>query len=387
VSSSPTAPSNQTIRDALEHVIAEVVAPAATRVDREGVFPTANLQALSAAGVLGLLSAAEVGGAGLGLRSGADAVEQLSAACGSTAMIVLMHYAAVQVIEAHGPREVREAVAGGSHLSTLAFSESGSRSHFWAPLGSAIPTDGQVRLDAHKSWVTSAEHADSYIWSSRPLAGDAPMSLWLMPSRTAGLQQPAGFDGLGLRGNGSTPVTATGVILPMSALLGEDGAGLDYALSLVLPAFLVLSAAFSLGLMEAVTAETAAHLTTTRLTHLDQALAQQQTVRIDFARMRLETDRTRALLLDTLTALETQRPDAMLRVLEVKAAATEAALTVTDLAMKVCGGAAFRKELGIERHFRDARAAQVMAPTTDALLDLIGRATLGLPLLDAVVAR
>ena len=103
--------------------------------------------------------------------------------------------------------------------------------------------------------------------------------------------------------------------------------------------------------------------------------------------MRLETDRTRALLLDTLTALETQRADAMLRVLEVKAAAAEAALTVTDLAMKVCGGAAFRKELGIERRFRDARAARVMAPTTDALLDFIGRATLGLPLLDEVVAR
>ena len=70
----------------------------------------------------------------------------------------------------------------------------------------------------------------------------------------------------------------------------------------------------------------------------------------------------------------------MLRVLEVKAAAGEAAVAVTDLAMKVCGGAAFRKELGIERRFRDARAARVMAPTTDALLDFVGRAINGLPL-------
>jgi alkylation response protein AidB-like acyl-CoA dehydrogenase len=116
-------------------------------------------------------------------------------------------------------------------------------------------------------------------------------------------------------------------------------------------------------------------------------LAQQQSVRIDFARLRLEVDQSRALLLDALGALETGRADAMLRVLEVKAAAAEAALYVTDLAMKVCGGAAFRKELGIERRFRDARAARVMAPTTDALLDLIGRATLGLPLLGDVVAR
>ena len=50
--------------------------------------------------------------------------------------------------------------------------------------------------------------------------------------------------------------------------------------------------------------------------------------------------------------------------------------------MKLCGGAAFRKELGIERRFRDARAARVMAPTTDALLDFMARSQLGLPLLD-----
>jgi alkylation response protein AidB-like acyl-CoA dehydrogenase len=97
--------------------------------------------------------------------------------------------------------------------------------------------------------------------------------------------------------------------------------------------------------------------------------------------MRLETDRTRALLEDALRALESGRDDAMLRVLEVKAAAGEAAVAVTDLAMKAAGGAAFRKELGIERRFRDARAARVMAPTTDALLDFVGRAITGLPLL------
>ena len=57
---------------------------------------------------------------------------------------------------------------------------------------------------------------------------------------------------------------------------------------------------------------------------------------------------------------------------------------MTDLAMKVCGGAAFRRELGVERRFRDARAARVMAPTTDALLDFIGRALTGLPLLGDV---
>ena len=64
----------------------------------------------------------------------------------------------------------------------------------------------------------------------------------------------------------------------------------------------------------------------------------------------------------------------------VRASAAENALEVTELAMRVCGGAAFRKEVGVDRAFRDARAAGVMAPTTDVLYDFIGKALVGLPL-------
>ena len=207
------------------------------------------------------------------------------------------------------------------------------------------------------------------------------MTLWLVPSTAPALELAGSFDGLGLRGNRSMPIDASGALVPPEAMLGDDGVGLDIALGEVLPWFLVMSAAFSVGLMEAVVAETGQHLISTRLEHLDQTLAEQPLVRVDHARMRIATDQAAALLADTLDALDVGREDAMLRVLEVKAAAGEAALTVSDLGMKVCGGAAFRKELGIERRFRDARAARVMAPTTDALLDFVGRSINGLPLL------
>jgi len=368
-------------QDALQRVIDDVVAPQAMAVDSAGTFPRPAITALGEAGILGLTVAETLGGAGLGLRPAADVVQRLAAVCGSTAMVVLMHYAATVVIENHGPEDVRAAIGAGRHLSTLAFSEVGSRSHFWAPQGTATTADDHVRLDGHKSWVTSAAEADSYVWSSRPLAAEGPMTLWLVPAATAGLTTVGAYDGLGLRGNGSTPVEASGALVSGGARLGADGAGLDLALAEVLPWFLVLSAAFSVGLMEAVTAETTGHLGSTRLEHLNQTLAEQPLVRVDHARMRLATDQASALLADTLAALEGGRPDAMLRALEVKAGAGEAAIAVTDLAMKVCGGAAFRKELGVERRFRDARAARVMAPTTDALLDFIGRAINGLPLL------
>ncbi|MGI9001751.1 MAG: acyl-CoA dehydrogenase family protein [Pseudonocardia sp.] len=373
-------------RLALTSVIENVIDPAAAEVDRTGRYPRQALDALGSAGLLGLLSSRQVGGAGGSLADAADVVERIAASCGSTAMVVLMHYAATAVIEAYGPPAVREAIARGEHVSSLAFSEVGSRSHFWAPGSSATQTPDGVRLDAAKSWVTSAGEADSYVWSSRPLSADGPMTLWLVASNTVGLSAAGRFDGVGLRGNGSTPVRADGVVVPTDAMLGADGAGLDIALATALPTFLVGNAAFSIGLMEALVGEAAAHLTRTRLEHLDQTLAQQPVTRAEFARLRTRTDEAHAFLADTLAALGSSRPDATLRVLQVKAVAAEAASDVADGVLRLCGGAAFRKELGVERRFRDSLAARVMAPTTDALWDFVGRATLGLPLFDGAGA-
>jgi alkylation response protein AidB-like acyl-CoA dehydrogenase len=121
------------------------------------------------------------------------------------------------------------------------------------------------------------------------------------------------------------------------------------------------------------------HVGLSKLEHLQTALNDLPTIRAYLARAQIRTNMTRTLRDDTLAALANNRPDAMLRVMEVKAAAAEAALEVTDIAMRVCGGAAFRKDVGIERYFRDARAASVMAPTSDVLFDFIGKAICGLP--------
>ena len=201
-----------------------------------------------------------------------------------------------------------------------------------------------------------------------------------MPGDAADLKVGAPFDGLGLRGNSSSPMTAAGVEVPASAMLGADGGGFDAMLGVVLPYFQVMNAAFSVGTASSATVKAAQHAAGTRFEHLDQAVADNPVARANVARMRVRTDAAGALLLDTLTALETGRADATLRVLEVKAMASETAAEVTDLAMRVCGGAAFRKEVAVERHFRDARAASVMAPTTDTLYDFIGRIACGLPL-------
>jgi alkylation response protein AidB-like acyl-CoA dehydrogenase len=368
------------IQEKLDGICTRVVAAHASGVDHDGAFPEASMDALAAAGLYGLISAREVGGMGLGPGAAALAVQRVARECGSTGMVLAMHYAGTAVIERYGADAVRREVAAGRHLSTLAFSEAGSRSHFWAPNSTAKAAGAQVALDAEKSWVTSAVHATAYVWSSRPVGAEGASTLWLVPANAPGLAAPRPYDGLGLRGNDSRPVTAHRVTIGESQRLGADGEGFSIMMRTVLPHFNLMVAAFSVGLMEAATARSAAHASSSRFAHMDSSLADFPTIRAYIARMRVRTDMAQALLADAIDAVASGRDDAMLRVLECKAAAGETALDVLQTAMRVCGGAAYRKDVGVERCFRDGQAASVMAPTTDQLYDFIGKAVCGLPL-------
>jgi alkylation response protein AidB-like acyl-CoA dehydrogenase len=364
----------------VDRVARDTIAAGAARIDAEGEFPRAAIDALAQVGALGVLSSPDVGGLGLGLGAAARVVERVAQACGSTAMVLTMHLCGTAVIEAFAPVAIRRDAATGKHLSTLAFSEAGSRSMFWAPTSTATRTAGGIQLDAKKSWVTSAHHATAYVWSSRPIAAEGPSTIWLVPRDAAGLGVSAGFDGLGLRGNDSCPVTATKVIVQESAMMGSDGGGFDVMMGVVLPNFQVLNAACSLGLMNGAIARTIAHATGTKYEHTGASLADSPVTRAHISRMKLAADQVATLVGDTTAALAEGRPDASLRVLQTKAAAGETANVVLDAAMRVCGGAAFRKEVGVDRYFRDARASAVMAPTLDALHEFMGRALCGMPL-------
>ena len=362
----------------LDKLASSLIRDHSTAIDENGEFPQAAVDALSESGLMGLISSTEVGGLGLGFDAAARVIERIATECGTTAMVICMHYSGTAVIEKFGPEDVRRDIAAGRHLSTLAFSENGSRSQFWAPVGTAEAKNGSFVLNAQKSWITSAHHASAYVWSSKPVAAEGASTLWLVPSDADGIEIEGQFNGMGLRGNDSTPVTAHGVTVNEADRLGDDGAGLDVMLGTVLPLFNVLTSATSIGLMEGAVAASAAHAST-RFENTGSSLADLPTQRARLADMRISTDAARCLVYDTVNALENGRADAQLRVLECKAAAGDAAAQVLDLAMRFCGGVAFRKELGVERRFRDARAGLVMAPTSDHLREFIGRALCGLP--------
>ena len=364
----------------VERIAKEVIEPLAATIDEQARFPKENIAAMRQAGLLALVSGKSVGGRGQGLRTAVAVAERIARECPSTAMICMMHYIATTVIEKHGTEAMRKSIAQEGKLTTLAFSESGSRSHFWLPVSTATKGPDGIRLNAEKQLITSAGICDIYVWSSKPAAAEGLSSIWAVPADAEGLTIPKPYAGLGLRGNSSAPITARDVLIPESNRLGDDGKGFDVMMGVVLPYFSLQNCAVSVGMMSGALARAVSHVTNSKYSYDGSKIADLPSVRGHIAKMQLKIDLVRGLLLDALDSIEQGRADATLRVLECKLAGAETSLEVHDLAMRVCGGAAFRKDVGVERFFRDSRAAGVMAPVSDALYEFLGRAVCGMPI-------
>jgi alkylation response protein AidB-like acyl-CoA dehydrogenase len=372
-----------------QEIASRVLAPSAGQNDKVGRFSTEAVESLGESGLLGLMLPADVGGAGLGPRTLAVVTATLAEADASVAMVYLMHILGATAISAARPgaaeglTPILQEIGAGRHLSTLAFSEAGSRSHFWTPISRANRIDNGVHISAKKSWVTSAGHANSYVVSALAPEGAGPTdsTLYLLAADTRGLSVAGPWDGLGLRANASAPIALEDCQVSADFQLTDDGAGFPAMLNVVLPLFSLGASAVSLGLCRAAVAGTVSHLKNAKFEHLGLSLGESlPTLRAQLAEMQIDTDGLSARIDDLVDHLEKPRETTMLRVLEAKAAAGEVAISVTSAAMRVCGGAAFSKHLGIERLFRDAHAGAVMAPTGDVLREFIGKSLLGIPL-------
>jgi alkylation response protein AidB-like acyl-CoA dehydrogenase len=363
------------------------VAADASAVDAEGRFPRRAVDALAGAGLLGLGLPESIGGAGGGLLEFVDAVERIAGACASTGMVYVMHVVGAQTLlagvgadDGAGPnQEALEAMAAGRHLTTLAYSDRGSRGHFWAQANHARSDGDDVVVDTDKTWATSAGEADSYVFAIGAPGTDDPLSteLYLVASQAPGVTVRGRFDGLGMRGTASAPLAVRDLRLGRERRLGGERSGFVLMMTATLPWFALGSAACSVGIAGAALDAAVAHATQARLGHLGASLADVAGVRARLALGRIRLRESRALLFEVAGEVARNDAGAAEGVLAVKASAAEMAVEVADLAMRVGGGAAYSKHGPLERHLRDARAASVMAPTTELLHDFLGKALTG----------
>ena len=311
-----------------KEIAERILAPAARQNDKDARFSSEAVAALGPAGLLGIMLPTEVGGSALGPRTFAAVIATLAETDASAAMVYLMHICATATMAAARPgakvAQTLKDIAAGHHLTTLAFSEAGSRSHFWAPVSRAKRNGAKLVITAKKSWVTSAGHAQSYVVSALSTDGTGPTdsTLYVLAATTPGLSVAGPWDGLGMRANASAPMILEDCEVEPALQLTDDGAGFKAMLEIVLPLFNLGTSAVALGLCRAAVAGTAAHLKSARFEHLGQTLGESlPTLRAQLATMQIDTDGLAARIDDLVDHLERPRDTTMLRVLESKASA------------------------------------------------------------------
>ncbi|WP_091763514.1 acyl-CoA dehydrogenase family protein [Blastococcus aurantiacus] len=368
--------------------IAEAVArPLVDRTD-SGVWPAEPLRALQEAGLGGLAAPRSLGGAGLGLGGVAAVGEALGRVCASTALCFGMHSVATAVIAAKPTDRQRadflDAIVAGEHLTTLALSEPGTGAAFWLPQTRMTQAGTGMRIDGEKSFVTNGSHADSYVVSTVAADPDAPVgefSCVLVPAGVGGMTWVDAWNGVGMRGNSSRRALLDGVLVGADHLLGAEGDQIWYVFEVVAPYFLMAMAGSYLGVAQASLDEATAHLTRRAHGHTGRRLATEPILQHRLGELWAQVERTRRLVYWAAEEGDAGGPKALLGLTAAKAEVAKCAVEVTNEAMTLVGGIGYRDRSPLERHLRDARAAEVMSPTTDILRTWTGRAALGLPLL------
>jgi len=375
------------LRERTEAVVNDRVAQNAEGVDAECSWPADSLNALAETGLLGLHVPVRFGGLEQGMEGLVTITETIAKACSSTALCYAMHCVGTAVIAAKAtmPQVERylKPIAAGKHITTLALSEGGTGAHFYLPQTRLVQKDGTFCLDGTKEFVTNGGHADSYVVSTVAAeygAEPGEFSCVLVDRDAPGVKWTGGWRGLGMRGNASQTMQLKQVNITQENLLGERGDQVWYVFEVVAPYFLTAMAATYLGIATTALDSVVDHVRLRKHTHSGESLAELSTVQHDIARLWSEVERTRLLIYDAARLGDLGRADALPSIFAAKIAAAETATLLTNEAMTLAGGIAYRDNSRLARLLRDARAAHVMSPTTGLLKQWLGRTLLDLPL-------
>jgi isovaleryl-CoA dehydrogenase len=376
------------LRDATERIADEIIGPRADEVDRSAAWPAEAMQALSGAGLMGLVAPRSAGGEEQGMVGLVALIEAIGRACASTAMCYGMHCVGTAVIAAKATpyqrRRYLEPIAAGEHVTTLALSESGPGSNFYVT-ETTLRRDGDAYLvDGTKQFVTSGSHADSYVVStiaSDPHARAGEFSCLIVDAADLEGAWLAPWEGFGMRGNSSRGVRLEGVRVPRGNLLGEEGDQDWYVFEIVTPYFVAAVSATYLGIARSALDLATEHLRTRRFSHSGETLAALPGLQQELADLWAAVQRTRCFVYDAARRADAGHADALPWIFMSKVLAADTVVGVTNAAMTLCGGSAYRQNAALARLLRDARASHVMAPTSHILRQWTGRALLGMPLL------
>lgn len=350
----------------------------AERHDREGSFPFENFAELRDAGYLKLTVPRSFGGDEISLYELVQVQERLAYGDGSTALAVGWHIGQVLHLRTirNWPEDLfadlcRSVVTDGAMINTFASeAASGSPSRGGKPETTAVRADDGWRITGRKTFSTLSPILDRFVVSAYlPEENETANFLVRRSDRVTVVET---WDTIGMRATGSHDVVLDGAWTgPDMRLTGkgeDDGGG-----------WLLHIPATYLGVAWAARDFALDYARDYRPNHLAEPIAALPAVRQMLGEIEVELRTARTLLYtaaDRWDRETTSRPSLKPELGLAKYVATNGALRIVDLAMRIVGGASLSRRLPLERYYRDVRAGLHNPPMDSTVIQTLASAAL-----------
>lgn len=355
--------------------IAAEIGPRAAQHDADDSFVAECFQRLKEDGFFKMHVPVELGGHGASYAELCAVVRRLAAGCGSTALAFAMHSHIVAVAVWRWQNE--KAPTDGllkrvANENLICISSGGS--DWLKSAGVATKVEGGFRIKAKKIFASGSPMGDLLVTSSvyeDPQTGPTVLH-FAVPFKAEGVKIHNTWRVLGMRGTGSNDVELNDVFVADAAISGRRPQGkwhhLFHTISML--AFPIIYAAY-MGVAEGARAKA---LGMARKKGDDESTA--------YLAGEMENAFTTAELAwaDMIRIAETTKPspETSSRAMARRQIVGQNTIKTVERAMELAGGAAFYRDLGLERAFRDVQASRYHPLQEKPQLRYTGRVALGL---------
>jgi alkylation response protein AidB-like acyl-CoA dehydrogenase len=364
--------------------LAQSMKPRADAFDRNSELPLESFVELKNTAYPALTVPELFGGSGANLLEFVMAQIHLSKGDASVALTAAMnaHVIGAAVETNAWNLELSQRIFGavvsrGALLNAVASEpELGSPSRGGAFRTTAHKVEGGWALTGRKTWVTGGQCLD-FLVVHASLEGKNLLEKtgkMIVPMNAIGLKlERTWLEALSLRSSGADDAVFEEVFVPDQDFIAPSPAH---------PAssawFWSAMAATYLGVGCAALDEVVCYAKTRVPTALGKPISSLPNIQQKIGQIELELKAAQSVLLEACALfVENESQDALLPLLAgAKQLCTNAAVSASDLSLRVAGGNALTRSLSLERHFRDARAGLVHPPSDEVTFEMIGKAKL-----------
>ncbi len=356
----------EALRESVRRLAETSIAPNAAATDESEEFPRASWDAWRAAGFAGLAFPEKYGGQGGGILAHAICVEEVARVCASSSLFVIISKLAMTPLLDHGSDDLNERyvapVAAGEAQASYCLSEADAGSDVAGMKTRAVRDGDDYVLNGHKMWITGAGVSDFYTVFAKtdPTAGHRGMSVFVVESSFPGFSVGKLEHKMGVRGSPTGEIALDDCIVPAANLVGEEGAGFEYAMG-ALDRSRPLVGAQALGIAQGALDLALQYVKDRK--QFNRPIAEFQGLQFMLADMATQVDAARLLVYRACARLDDGRTDTAISSSMGKLFAADTAMRVATDCVQLLGGIGYTKELPAERFMRDAKITQIYEGT------------------------